>query len=70
MSGWRCISTPGRLRFAANETTQAGLAEKAGVTRQSLLAIEAVKYPPSLELAFQIAGEFAVLLEEVFQYEG
>lgn len=57
-----------RLRFDANEMTQAELAERIGVTRQTILAIEAAKYSPSLELAFRIARVFAVPLEAVFQY--
>lgn len=57
-----------RLRFEANEMTQAELAEKIGVTRQTLLAIEAAKYSPSLELAFKIARVFGVPLDAVFQY--
>ena len=57
-----------RLRFDANEMTQAELAEKIGVTRQTLLAIEAAKYSPTLELAFKIAAVFGVPLENVFQY--
>ena len=57
-----------RLRFDANEMTQAELAEKIGVTRQTLLAIEAAKYSPTLELAFKIAKVFGVPLEKVFQY--
>jgi putative transcriptional regulator len=57
-----------RLRFDANEMTQAALAEKVGVTRQTLLAIEAAKYSPTLELAFRIAQVFGVPLESVFQY--
>ena len=58
-----------RLRFEANEMTQAQLAEKVGVTRQTLNAIEAAKYSPTLELAFKIAKVFDVPLDEVFQYE-
>ncbi len=58
-----------RLRFDANEMTQAELAEKVGVTRQTLLAIEAAKYSPTLELAFKIAKVFGVPLDAVFQYE-
>lgn len=58
-----------RLRFEANEMTQAELAEKVGVTRQTLNAIEAAKYSPTLELAFKIAKVFGVPLEDVFQYE-
>ena len=49
--------------------TQAELAEKVGVTRQTLNAIEAAKYSPTLELAFRIAKVFDVPLDEVFQYE-
>ncbi len=59
-----------RLRFDNNEMTQAYLAQRSGVTRQTILALEANKYSPSLELAFRIAQAFAVPLEEVFQYEG
>ena len=50
--------------------TQQALAEKVGVTRQTILAIESAKYSPSLELAFKIAEVFGKRLEEVFQYEG
>ena len=56
-----------RLRFNANEMTQEELAKKAGVTRQTIIALEAQKYSPSLELAFRIAKVFDVPLEEVFQ---
>ena len=49
--------------------TQAELAERVGVTRQTLNAIEAAKYSPTLELAFKIAKVFGVPLNEVFQYE-
>lgn len=58
-----------KLRFHAGEMTQAELAEKVGVTRQTINAIEAAKYSPSLELAFKIADLFGIGLEEVFQYE-
>ncbi len=57
-----------RLRFEANEMTQAELAEKVGVTRQTVNAIEAAKYSPTLELAFRIAKVFGVPLEQVFQH--
>lgn len=50
--------------------TQAELARRVGVTRQTLLAIEGGKYSPTLELAFQIAGVFEVPLDEVFAYPG
>ncbi len=57
-----------RLRFEAGEMTQKELAEKVGVTRQTIVAIEAAKYSPTLELAFQIARVFGRPLEEVFAY--
>ena len=57
-----------RLRFDANEMTQEELAKKAGVTRQTIIALEARKYSPSLELAFRIAKVFNVPLEKAFQY--
>jgi putative transcriptional regulator len=56
------------LRFAAGEMTQAELAERLGVTRQTIIAIEQGKYSPSLEMAFQIARVFKVPLDEVFHY--
>ena len=56
-----------QLRFDANEMTQEELAKKTGVTRQTIIALEAQKYSPSLELAFRIAKVFDVPLEEVFQ---
>ena len=55
-----------RLRFFADEMTQLELAERAGVSRQTIIALEAGKYTPSLELAFRIADVFGVSLEEVF----
>ena len=58
-----------KLRFNNNEMTQQELADKIGVTRQTVLAIEAAKYSPSLELAFRMAAVFKVPLEAVFQYE-
>ena len=58
-----------KLRFHNDEMTQEQLAEKAGVTRQTIIAIEAGKYAPSLELAFKIALVFQVPLSEVFSYE-
>jgi putative transcriptional regulator len=58
-----------RLRFFANEMTQQDLAEKVGVSRQTIIAIEAGKYSPSLELAFRIAVVFGVEIGEVFQCE-
>lgn len=59
-----------RLRFDADEMTQAELAKRVGVTRQTILAIEKGKYSPSLEVAFKIASVFGVPLDSVFQYEG
>jgi putative transcriptional regulator len=56
-----------RLRFFAGEMTQQALAEKAGVSRQTIIAIEADKYSPSLELAFRIALAFGVSIGEVFE---
>jgi putative transcriptional regulator len=56
------------LRFANGEMTQAELADKVGVTRQTVIAIEQGRYSPSLEMAFQIAKVFGVPLDEVFQY--
>jgi putative transcriptional regulator len=58
-----------KLRFFANEMTQQELAEKAGVSRQTIIAIEAGKYSPTLELAFRIADAFGVKINEVFDYE-
>jgi putative transcriptional regulator len=58
------------LRFAAGEMTQAALAERVGVTRQTIVAIEQGRYSPSLEVAFRIAAVFGVPLEQVFQWHG
>ncbi|MBN2463397.1 MAG: helix-turn-helix transcriptional regulator [Dehalococcoidia bacterium] len=58
-----------RLRFDHDEMTQQELANRAGCTRQTIIAIEQGKYVPSVELAFRIATAFGVPLEEVFQYE-
>jgi putative transcriptional regulator len=58
-----------RLRFERGEMTQQELADKVGVTRQTINAIEAGKYSPSLTLAFKIAREFGVKVEDVFQYD-
>jgi putative transcriptional regulator len=57
-----------RLRFDAGEMTQAELAERTGVTRQTIIAVEAARYSPSLELAFRIADAFGKPLEEVFHH--
>jgi putative transcriptional regulator len=58
-----------KLRFHSSEMTQQQLAEKVGVTRQTIIAIEGDKYSPSLDVAFRIARVFGVPLEGVFQYE-
>ncbi len=58
-----------RLRFENDQMTQQQLADKAGVTRQTIIAIEAGKYAPSLPLAFKIARTFGLSIEDVFQYE-
>lgn len=58
-----------KLRFFASEMTQVELAEKAGISRQTIIAIEAGKYSPTLELAFRIADAFGVEIGEVFSYE-
>ena len=57
-----------RLRFDAGEMTQASLAQRIGVTRQTVNAIEGGKYSPSLEVAFRIAHVFGVPLDAVFVY--
>ena len=56
------------LRFAAGEMTQADLADRLGVTRQTVIAVEQGKYSPTLEMAFQIARVFGVPLDDVFGY--
>ncbi len=58
------------LRFAHGEMTQAQLADRVGVTRQTIIAIEQGRYSPSLEMAFRIARVFGVPLDDVFQYPG
>ncbi|MFC1875070.1 helix-turn-helix transcriptional regulator [Chloroflexota bacterium] len=58
-----------RLRFDNNEMTQEALANRAGCTRQTIIALEQGKYVPSIELAFRVAKAFGVPLEEVFQYQ-
>ena len=57
-----------RLRFANGEMTQAELAERVGVTRQTIIAIEQGRYSPSLEMAFQIAAALQSGLDDVFHY--
>ena len=66
----RIDNTIRTLRFNAGEMTQAALAEKVGVTRQTIVAMEQGRYSPSLEVAFRVARAFGVPLEAVFQYRG
>lgn len=56
------------LRFAAGEMTQQDLADRIGVSRQTVVAVEKARYSPSLELAFRIAAVFELPLEQVFFY--
>ncbi len=58
-----------QFRFENNQMTQAELADKAGVTRQTIIAIEAGQYGPSLELAIRIARVFGKKVDDVFKYE-
>jgi putative transcriptional regulator len=58
-----------RLRFDNGEMTQQQLADRIGVTRQTIIALEAEKYVPSLMLAFRLATAFGVPVEAVFQYQ-
>lgn len=57
------------LRFAHGEMTQAELARRIDVTRQTVIAIEQARYSPSLEMAFQIAAVFKTTIDEVFHYD-
>ena len=57
------------LRFLAGEMTQADLGARIGMTRQTIAAIEAGKYSPSLEAAFRIARVFRKPIDDVFQWE-
>jgi putative transcriptional regulator len=59
-----------RLRFEHGEMTQSELAQKIGMTRQTVAAIEAGKYSPSLEAAFRIAQAFGAEIGDVFQWTG
>jgi len=68
MSGTAIRNTIRRLRFDHGEMNQQELADRIGVTRQTVNAIENGKYSPSLEVAFRIAEVFQVPLEQVFQY--
>ncbi|MCC7247919.1 MAG: helix-turn-helix transcriptional regulator [Lysobacter sp.] len=69
MSGISIVNSIRRLRFERDEMTQEALAQRCGVTRQTIIALEAGRYAPSLELAFKIARAFDVGVEEVFQWK-
>ncbi len=69
MSSNRLTNKVRRLRFDNGELTQQQLADRVGVTRQTIIAIEAGRYAPSLPLAFKLARTFGVQIEQVFQYE-
>jgi len=69
MSKERVSNNIRKLRFDHDEMTQQALAEKVGVTRQTIIAMEKGKYSPSLELAFRISIAFGSPLEEVFSYD-
>lgn len=68
MQGYRLSNRVREMRFFADEMTQQELAEKVGITRQTVMAIEKGKYSPSLEVAFKIALVFNQSLENIFQY--
>jgi putative transcriptional regulator len=69
VSGTAIANQIRRLRFEHGEMTQEALARAAGVTRQTIIALEAGKYAPSLELAFRIARAFGAGVEDVFQWQ-
>ncbi|WP_218025147.1 helix-turn-helix transcriptional regulator [Nocardia jejuensis] len=68
MKSTRVTNNIRALRFSHGEMTQAELADRVGVTRQTVIAIEQGRYSPSLEMAFQIARVFRAPLDEVFEY--
>lgn len=68
MSSGDILNNIRRLRFNNDEMTQEQLANRCGVTRQTIIAIEKGKYSPSLTLAFKIAKAFGVGVEDVFEY--
>ncbi len=68
MTGTPVTNEIRRLRFARGEMTQQALADACSVTRQTIIALEAGKYAPSLELAFRIADALGVRIEEVFSW--
>ena len=69
MSEYKINNNIRKLRFFKDEMTQQALAKAVGVTRQTIISLEKGKYSPSLELAFKIALEFDVPLEQVFSYD-
>ncbi|GAB3305285.1 helix-turn-helix transcriptional regulator [Luteimonas notoginsengisoli] len=69
MSGTPIANEIRRLRFERGEMTQEALAQACSVTRQTIIALEAGRYAPSLELAFRIARTFGVGVEDVFRWE-
>jgi len=69
MSSDHIINHVRKMRFENGEMTQQQLADRVGVTRQTIIAIESGKYAPSLPLAFRIARTFGVSIEAVFRYE-
>ncbi len=70
MTGTPIANDIRRLRFEHGEMTQQALADACGVTRQTIIALEAGRYAPSLELAFRIARVFGEGIEAVFRWEG
>lgn len=69
MNGTRIRNQVRRLRFDAGEMTQAELARRAGVTRQTIIAIEQGRYSPSLEVAFRVAAALDAPIGKVFDYD-
>jgi len=69
MSGTPIDNSIRKLRFEHGEMTQQALADACGITRQTVIALEAGKYAPSLELAFRIARAFGVGVEDAFQWK-
>ena len=69
MTGTRITNQIRRLRFERGEMTQQALADACGVTRQTIIALEAGRYAPSLELGFRIADALGVRIEEVFLWQ-
>lgn len=69
MTGTALANDIRRLRFERGEMTQQALADACGVTRQTIIALEAQRYAPSLELAFRIARTFGVGVEDVFSWK-